>query len=87
MIHANRDHQYTVTLANDALRLIKSHRLPGDPPSFEIWYTYAGRSIPALNQSINEALARTGTLSAIEVDKIYDRHLGTFRFGERIERV
>src|SRR5947199_33460 len=73
--HANasscRDHLYTANLADTALELIKSHRLPADPPSFEVWYTYAGRFIPALNQSLNEVLKRDQPLTADEVEQIY----------------
>jgi diguanylate cyclase len=84
---ASRDHAYTLDLAESALERIRSLKLPGDPPSFEIWYAYAGRFVPALNRDINEALTATGTLSAVDVDRIYDRHLGTFRFGEQIEKI
>lgn len=83
----NRDHRYTMNLAEAALTQIKSLQLPGDPPSFEIWYTYAGRFIPALNQAINDALAKGRELSAIDIDRIYDRHLGTFRLGEQVEKI
>jgi diguanylate cyclase len=82
-----RDHEYTVGLAESALERIRAFRLPGDPASFEIWYSYAGRFDPALNQEINDALTVHGTLTAAEVDRIYDRHLGSFRVGEQIEKV
>ena len=83
----SRDHRYTMNLAETALERIKSLELPGDPPSFEIWYTYAGRFMPALNQAINDALAKGQRLSAVDIDRIYDRHLGTFRLGEQVEKV
>lgn len=87
MTHAGRHHQYTVGLAEKALRFIKAHLLPADPPSFEVWYTYAGRFIPQLNQAIDEAIAARGTVSALEIDRIYDRHLGTFRLSEQVEKI
>ena len=83
----SRDHRYTLNLAETALEQIKSLELPGDPPSFEVWYTYAGRFIPALNQAINDALAKGQRLSAVDIDRIYDRHLGTFRLGEQVEKI
>ena len=82
-----RDHQYTISLADDALKRIKALQLPGDPPSFELWYTYVGRYIPALNQAVNELLAKNGTLSTQEVDRIYDQYLGTFRITEQVEKI
>ncbi len=82
-----RDHQYTVRVAENALERIKALQLPGDPPSFELWYAYVGRHIPALNQAINEALAANGTLSDTDADRIYDQYLGTFRIGDQVEQI
>lgn len=87
MYFHNRDHGYTLTLAETAIEQIRSLLLPSDPSSFEIWYTYAGRFVPALNQAINDALANGRKPSAVEIEQIYDRHLGTFRFGEQIEQI
>lgn len=83
----SRDHSYTIRLAEDALQRIKSLRLPGDPPSFELWYAYAGRLIPALNAAINDAIAQTGTLSVDAADEIYRQHFAKARLGERVERI
>ena len=82
-----RDHVYTANLADTALGLIKSHQLPADPPSFEIWYTYAGRFIPALNQSLNEALNSAKRLTADDVERIYEKYALSFRLGEYVEAV
>jgi diguanylate cyclase len=79
-----RDHVYTAKLAEMALELIKSHRLPADPPSFEVWYTYAGRFIPALNQSLNEALKSDQKLTADDVEHIYEKYVSSFRLGEHV---
>jgi len=84
---STRDHRYTISLAEDAVNRIKALQLPGDPPSFELWYTYVGRYIPALNRAINELLAKNGTLSAHDVDRIYDHYLGTFRITEQVEKI
>jgi diguanylate cyclase len=79
-----RDHVYTAKLAETALELIKSHRLPADPPSFEVWYTYAGRFIPALNQSLNEVLKSEQTLTADDVEHIYEKYVSSYRLGEHV---
>jgi diguanylate cyclase len=79
-----RDHVYTAKLAETALDLIKSHRLPADPPSFEVWYTYAGRFIPALNQSLNEVLKSEQTLTADDVEHIYEKYVSSYRLGEHV---
>jgi diguanylate cyclase len=79
-----RDPLYTAKLAETALELIKSHRLPADPPSFEVWYTYAGRFIPALNQSLNEVLKSEQALTADDVEHIYEKYVSSFRLGEHV---
>jgi diguanylate cyclase len=79
-----RDHVYTAKLAQTALDLIRSHRLPADPPSFEVWYTYAGRFIPALNQSLNEALKSEQKLTADDVEHIYEKYVSSYRLGEHV---
>jgi diguanylate cyclase len=84
---ACRDHVYTAKLAETALELIKSHRLPADPPSFEVWYTYAGRFIPALNQSLNDALKSDKALTADDVEHIYEKYVSSFRLGEHVEAI
>jgi diguanylate cyclase len=91
MSHADRDHKYTIGLADKAMEFIRALKLPGDPPSFEVWYTYAGRFIPSLNSAINDAIAdavaKGQALSAGDVDNIYDRHFGAFRFGKELETI
>jgi diguanylate cyclase len=82
-----RDHAYTAKLADTALDLIKSHRLPADPASFEVWYTYAGRFIPALNQSINEVLKSDQAVTADRVEHIYEKFVSSFRLGEHVEAI
>lgn len=82
-----RDHAYTVQLADQALGFIKSYELPGDPPSFEIWYNYTNRSIPALNDAINAILKRGGTITADEVDRLFDLHLGALNLRERVGKI
>jgi diguanylate cyclase len=79
-----RDHVYTAKLAETALALIKSHGLPADPPSFEVWYTYAGRFIPAFNQSLNEAIKAEKGVTADIVEHIYEKYVSSFRLGEHV---
>jgi diguanylate cyclase len=83
----SRDPVHTANLAEMALEFIKSHRLPADPPSFEVWYTYAGRFIPALNQSLNEVLKSDQPLTADRVEHIYGKFVSSFRLGEHVEAI
>jgi diguanylate cyclase len=85
-INAN-EHERTLAFAEIALGQIKALRQPAYPRNYEIWYTYATGYNAALNQNINEALARNGTLSAADIDQIYDAHLSSTRLTDRIDNV
>jgi diguanylate cyclase len=84
---SSRDHPYTLSLAEQALELIKTHRLQADPPSFEVWYTYAGRFIPGFNQSLNTALDGARPPSIEEIEQIYAHYVSSARLGERVESI
>ena len=60
---------------------------PASPRNFEIWYHYATGYNPALNQSINETLAKKGALSEADLEQIYDNYIAASRAGERIDSV
>jgi diguanylate cyclase len=81
------EHERTLAFADIALGQIKALRQPAYPRNYEIWYTYATGYNSALNQNINEALARNGTLSAADLDQIYDNHLSSTRLTDRIDNV
>ena len=81
------DHERTMAFADIALGQIKALRQPAYPRNYEIWYTYATGYNPTLNQSINEALARKGSLSTVDLDQIYDTHLSPTRLTDRIDSV
>jgi diguanylate cyclase len=81
------DHERTMAFAEIAFGQIKALRLPASPRHFEIWYIYATGYNPALNQLINETLARNGTLTQADIDHIYDTCVSPNRFTDRIDRV
>jgi diguanylate cyclase len=87
MAVTGNEHERTLAFAEVALGQIKALRQPAHPRNYEIWYTYATGYNSALNQSINEALARKGTLSAADLDQIYDNHLSSTRLTDRIDNV
>jgi diguanylate cyclase len=60
---------------------------PRSAAQFELWYQYATGYNPDLNKSINDTLAQNGTLSAADVDKIYNTFLSAHRASERIDTV
>jgi diguanylate cyclase len=84
--HAN-EHERTMAFAEIALGQIRALRQPATPRHFEVWYTYATGYNPSLNQMINEMLARAGTLSEADVDRIHASYISSNRFTDRIDRV
>jgi diguanylate cyclase len=80
------EHERTLAFAEVALGQIKALQQPATPRHFEIWYTYATGYNATLNKAINDVLARSATLSASEMDQIYDDYLSPDRFTGRIDR-
>jgi diguanylate cyclase len=73
--------------AEMAMAWIKALRQPATPQNFEIWYAYAaGRNLPMKN-AINEIIARNGTLSEADGDKIYQTYISTSRLAERTDQL
>jgi len=81
------EHERTMAFAEIALGQIRALRQPATPRNFEVWYHYATGYNPALNQFINETLARAGTLGEAEINEIYEAYLSPGRMTERIDRV
>jgi len=83
----SQEHDRTLAFAEVALGQIRALGQPASPRNFEIWYHYATGYNQALNQSINETLAKKGALSEADLDQIYDTHIVDSRKGERIDSV
>src|SRR5262249_12005414 len=82
-----QEHERTLAFAEVALQQIRALGQPASPRNFEIWYHYATGYNQPLNQSINEALGKRGTLNEAHLDQIYDTYIATSRIGERIDTV
>src|ERR1700745_1389946 len=81
------EHERTLAFAEIALGQIKALRQASTPRNYEVWYTYATGYNPSLNQTINEMLARNGTLADSDIDQIYESYISPTRITERIDRV
>ena len=81
------DHERTMAFAEIALGQIKALRQPATPRHYEIWYLYAQGYNPSLNQTINEMLARNGTLTDADIEHIYNSYVSPTRLTERIDNV
>src|SRR5262245_62018999 len=84
---AGDEHERTMAFAEIALGQIRALRQPATPRHFEIWYTYATGYNPSLNQTINEMLAKNGTLSEAVIDQIHETYISSNRFTDRIDSV
>ncbi len=87
MTASSDDHERTMAFAEIALGQIKALRQAATPRVYEVWYSYATGYNPTLNETINETLARNGTLSETDIDQIYEAFLSPTRLGERIDKV
>ena len=83
----HEEHERTLAFAEIALGQIRALGQPASPRNFELWYHYATGYNQPLNQSINEALAKKGTLSEADLEQIYDTYIAASRIGERIDSV
>ena len=81
------EHERTMAFAEIAFGQIRALRQPASPRHFEVWYNYATGYKPSLNQTINETLARCGTLSEAQIDEIYETYISAQRVADRIDRV
>ncbi len=82
---SNRDHRYTLQMAEQAIERIKALGLPADPTGFELWYTYVSGRNEALNRRINRLIENNGGLSVGELDNVYKEFLLATRTDLRSE--
>jgi diguanylate cyclase len=76
-----------MAFAHIALGQIKALRQQASPRNYEIWYGYATGYNPSLNQMINELLARNGTLSEADLERIHNTFFAPTRITDRIDKV
>jgi diguanylate cyclase len=87
MAVATDEHERTMAFAEIAFGQIRALRQPASPRHFEVWYNYATGYNPSLNQTINEMLARCGSLSEAQIDEVYETYISSQRVADRIDRV
>jgi diguanylate cyclase len=87
MTRQSDEHERTMAFAEIALGQIRALRQVASPRNYQVWYVYATGYNPALNQTINDTLARHGTLTDAEIDHIYETYLSPARLTDRIDRV
>jgi diguanylate cyclase len=81
------EHQRTIAIAEVALRHIKALRLPALPRNFEIWFVFASGQNPSLNQTLNDILARNGTITSADLDAVYDSYISVSRLADKTDQL
>src|SRR5512132_833344 len=81
------EYERSLPFAEIALGQIKALRQPAYPRNYEVWYTYATGYNPSLNQTINETLAKNGTLTDADLEQVYTSYISSTRFSDKIDKV
>ena len=79
--------EHTLTLGEIAFDQIRRRNFAAVPKNYEVWYTFASGTNGALNQTINEAVAKSGFLTQDELDQIYEVHLSPLRMTDKLDLV
>ena len=87
MVKMLDEHERTMAFAQVALGQISSLRQNATPRNYEIWYVYATGYNPPLNKVINETLARSGRLTDVDLEQIYESYLSQIKTTDRIDKV
>jgi diguanylate cyclase len=87
MTELTHEHERTMAFAEIAFGQIKALRQPATPRNYEVWYAYATGYNPSLNQTINETLARTGTLTDEDIEQVFATYIAPSRVSEKIDTV
>jgi diguanylate cyclase len=87
MTEAAGEHERTMAFAEIAFGQLKALRHTATPRNYEVWYTYATGYNPSLNHTINETLARNGTLTEDDLEKVYASYISPNRLTEKIDTV
>jgi len=81
------EHQRTIAIAEVALRQIKALRLPATPRNFESWFVYACGHNSSLNETINDIMARNGSITTADLDQIYDSYFSVNRLADKTDQL
>jgi diguanylate cyclase len=84
---SDQDFERSIGFGEIALKHLKKNSLVAYPRNYEFWYTYAAGFHKNLNEAVNESLKTKGSISADEVNHLYEIHLTSARLGDRIENV
>src|ERR1700689_5205212 len=79
------EHDHSMAFAGSAFEKMKALRHPATPHNYEIWYTYASAGNAALNQTINDMIARHGTVTQGDLDELYEKFFSPTRLTDQLD--
>jgi diguanylate cyclase len=80
-------HLSTMAIAQAALGQIATHGQAADPKSYELWYKFATGNSGLLCAAVSSRLDRSGTLSAKDIDEIYNAHISPTDAPARVDKL
>ncbi len=81
------DRERVSSIADEALRRIRTLGLSPDPSNFEFWYTYVAGNNHALNSAVNALMAGGAVPSPGDLQALYDRYLSPARLVEQLRPI
>ena len=81
------DFKRTMATALSTIEQLKRNGLSPYPRHYELMYMYSAGTNPALNKSVDAILKLRGTITAQELQEIFDEHISQGRIGEKIEAI
>jgi diguanylate cyclase len=80
-------HQSTMATARAALGRIATHGQAADPRGYELWYKFATGHSGLLCAAVNSRLERSGTLSAKDIEEIYNAHISPTDASAKVDKL
>jgi diguanylate cyclase len=81
------DLKRSFVMADSTLRHLRAIGVPAHPRNFELLFTYVSGSNPALNRSIDKILRSNGSISADDIETIFNEFLADDHIGQKIEEI
>lgn len=70
-----------------ALAFARKHHTQLTPEVFEVWYTYAARDNPQINEALDRAMNTGQVLDVDYLTKLYSEHLSPQSGGDALDRI
>jgi diguanylate cyclase len=74
-----------MAFASVAFEKMKDLQHAPTPHNYEVWYNYASAANQSLNQTVNDLMASTGTVSQSDLDELYEKFLSPARLSDQID--